>query len=116
MAYGKYAPKLVDQFNFRVLMVLSLLIFTLPIGNHNDYFCGFLNCVILFLLQTLGELICPAYHELCDVDPEPVSGQCPNACNFNGDCINGRCSCFLGFNGYDCSQRKLLNLFLHYSL
>lgn len=81
-------------------------------GYHNDYFYGFLNFVILFLLQTLGELICPAYHELCDVDPEPVSGQCPNACNFNGDCINGRCNCFLGFDGYDCSKRKLLNLFL----
>lgn len=32
MAYGKYAPKLVDQFNILVLMVLSLLIFPLPIG------------------------------------------------------------------------------------
>lgn len=53
-----------------------------------------------------GELTCPAYHELCDVDPEPVSGQCPNACNFNGDCTNGKCNCFLGFDGYDCSKRS----------
>ncbi|KAK4429151.1 Leishmanolysin-like peptidase [Sesamum alatum] len=51
-----------------------------------------------------GELICPAYHELCNVDLVPVSGQCPNSCYFNGDCIDGRCHCFLGFEGHDCSQ------------
>ncbi|KAL0366136.1 UNVERIFIED_CONTAM: Leishmanolysin-like peptidase [Sesamum radiatum] len=51
-----------------------------------------------------GELICPAYHELCNVDPLPVSGQCPNSCFFNGDCIDGRCHCFLGFEGHDCRQ------------
>ncbi|XP_057765987.1 uncharacterized protein LOC130986563 [Salvia miltiorrhiza] len=56
-----------------------------------------------------GELICPAYHELCNVDPAPVSGQCPNACYFNGDCIDGRCQCFLGFDGHDCSQRSCPN-------
>ncbi|KAH6829201.1 metalloendopeptidase / zinc ion binding protein [Perilla frutescens var. hirtella] len=56
-----------------------------------------------------GELICPAYHELCNVDPAPVSGQCPNACSFNGDCIDGRCQCFLGFEGHDCSQRSCPN-------
>lgn len=56
-----------------------------------------------------GELVCPAYHELCNVDPAPVSGQCPNACYFNGDCIDGRCQCFLGFEGHDCSQRSCPN-------
>ncbi|BAT82728.1 hypothetical protein LR48_Vigan01g333400 [Vigna angularis] len=52
-----------------------------------------------------GELICPAYHELCNTDPVVVSGQCPSACNFNGDCVDGRCHCFLGFHGHDCSRR-----------
>ncbi|KAK7352359.1 hypothetical protein VNO80_17779 [Phaseolus coccineus] len=52
-----------------------------------------------------GELICPAYHELCDTDPVAVSGQCPNSCNFNGDCVDGKCQCFLGFRGNDCSRR-----------
>lgn len=56
-----------------------------------------------------GELICPAYHELCNIDPVPVSGRCPNSCNFNGDCIDSRCRCFLGFEGYDCSQRTCPN-------
>ncbi|XP_027091968.1 uncharacterized protein [Coffea arabica] len=56
-----------------------------------------------------GELICPAFHELCDIDPEPVSGQCPNSCNFNGDCVNGRCHCFLGFEGDDCGKRLCPN-------
>ncbi|XP_073046027.1 uncharacterized protein [Primulina eburnea] len=56
-----------------------------------------------------GELICPAYHELCNVDPFPVSGWCPNSCNFNGDCIDSRCHCFLGFEGYDCSERTCPN-------
>ncbi|KAK7321737.1 hypothetical protein VNO77_32636 [Canavalia gladiata] len=53
-----------------------------------------------------GELICPAYHELCNTDPMVVSGQCPSACNFNGDCVDGRCHCFLGFHGHDCSSRS----------
>ncbi|XP_042006503.1 leishmanolysin-like peptidase [Salvia splendens] len=56
-----------------------------------------------------GELICPAYHELCNVNPASVSGQCPNSCHFNGDCIDGRCQCFLGFEGHDCSQRSCPN-------
>ncbi|KAE9457065.1 hypothetical protein C3L33_11022, partial [Rhododendron williamsianum] len=32
-----------------------------------------------------GELICPAYHELCNTYSNPLSRQCPNSCNFNGD-------------------------------
>lgn len=53
-----------------------------------------------------GELICPAYHELCHVNPVSVSDQCPSSCNFNGDCIDGKCHCFLGFEGRDCSKRS----------
>ncbi|KAL3640812.1 hypothetical protein CASFOL_015780 [Castilleja foliolosa] len=56
-----------------------------------------------------GELICPAYHELCNADPLPVTGQCLNSCHFNGDCIDGTCHCFLGFEGPDCSQRSCPN-------
>lgn len=57
----------------------------------------------------LGELICPAYHELCSSVPVSVFGQCPNSCNFNGDCVDGKCRCFLGFHGHDCSSRKRLD-------
>ncbi|MCL7035439.1 hypothetical protein MKW94_001301 [Papaver nudicaule] len=53
-----------------------------------------------------GQLICPAYHELCRSVPVPVSGQCSNSCNFNGDCVDGKCRCFLGFHGHDCSKRS----------
>ncbi|KAL4180479.1 hypothetical protein AMTRI_Chr13g92280 [Amborella trichopoda] len=54
-----------------------------------------------------GELICPAYHELCSISDAPISinGQCPGSCRYNGDCIDGKCRCFLGFHGHDCSQR-----------
>ncbi|CAN1273560.1 TNC [Linum perenne] len=52
-----------------------------------------------------GELVCPAYQELCSTSPVLVSGQCPKSCNFNGDCVDGRCLCFLGYHGHDCSQR-----------
>ncbi|KAK8677615.1 hypothetical protein V6N13_143141 [Hibiscus sabdariffa] len=52
-----------------------------------------------------GELICPDYHELCSTVPVQVSGQCPNSCNFNGDCVSGKCHCFPGFHGHDCSRR-----------
>ncbi|RWV84218.1 hypothetical protein GW17_00054082, partial [Ensete ventricosum] len=51
-----------------------------------------------------GELICPAYHELCSGAPVPINGQCPGSCSFNGDCIDGECHCYLGFHGNDCSQ------------
>ncbi|KAK9066693.1 hypothetical protein SSX86_014016 [Deinandra increscens subsp. villosa] len=50
-----------------------------------------------------GELICPPYHELCAVNPVLVSNQCSNSCSSNGDCIDGKCACFLGFDGHDCS-------------
>ncbi|XP_028803046.1 leishmanolysin [Neltuma alba] len=53
-----------------------------------------------------GELICPAYHELCSTDTIAMPGQCPNACNFNGDCIDGSCHCFIGFHGHDCGKRS----------
>ncbi|KAL9996310.1 putative leishmanolysin [Helianthus debilis subsp. tardiflorus] len=53
-----------------------------------------------------GELICPAYHELCSADPISKSGQCPNSCNSNGDCVDGKCHCFIGFDGQDCSKRS----------
>nr|XP_008357189.2 LOW QUALITY PROTEIN: leishmanolysin homolog [Malus domestica] len=52
-----------------------------------------------------GELLCPAYHELCSKGLIPANGQCPMSCNFNGDCVEGRCHCFLGFHGSDCSKR-----------
>ncbi|XP_061968760.1 uncharacterized protein LOC133692091 isoform X2 [Populus nigra] len=52
-----------------------------------------------------GELICPAYQELCSTGSVSVPGQCPSSCNFNGDCIDGRCHCFIGFHGLDCSKR-----------
>lgn len=54
-----------------------------------------------------GELICPSYHELCNSVPVSVNGQCPDRCSFNGDCINGRCHCFLGFHGENCSKSEL---------
>ncbi|XLS93730.1 hypothetical protein HN51_069738, partial [Arachis hypogaea] len=49
------------------------------------------------LYSPIGELICPAYHELCNTAPVAVSGQCPNACNFNGDFVEGRYNYFLDF-------------------
>ncbi|KAI3516059.1 hypothetical protein L1887_14968 [Cichorium endivia] len=51
-----------------------------------------------------GELICPAYHELCSVNPLLVSKKFPNSCNSNGDCVDGKCLCFVGFDGHDCSK------------
>lgn len=53
-----------------------------------------------------GDLICPAYHELCDAVPVQVSGQCPKSCSFNGDCVAGTCHCFPGFHDHDCSRRS----------
>lgn len=52
-----------------------------------------------------GELICPPYHELCHDISLDFYGRCANSCNFNGDCINGKCDCFLGYEGDDCATR-----------
>lgn len=62
----------------------------------------------LFDFLSAGELICPAYHELCSKDSVSVPGKCPNTCNFNGDCVDGKCFCFLGYHGHDCSEREHL--------
>ncbi|XP_024524216.1 uncharacterized protein LOC112344166 isoform X1 [Selaginella moellendorffii] len=51
-----------------------------------------------------GELICPAYSELCD-EVRSMPGECLNGCNLNGECIQGKCSCFLGYDGEDCGTR-----------
>ena len=32
-------------------------------------------------------------------------GPCPNACNFRGTCDGARCTCFVGWQGNDCSVR-----------
>lgn len=56
----------------------------------------------------VGELICPAYHELCSTSVASVLGQCPNSCNLNGDCVDGKCRCLLGYHGHDCRNRKSL--------
>ncbi|RWW22848.1 hypothetical protein GW17_00012929 [Ensete ventricosum] len=53
-----------------------------------------------------GELMCPAYQELCSSVPMSVTGQCPGSCSFNGDCIDGKCYCFLSFHGNDCSKSE----------
>ncbi|PQQ13587.1 leishmanolysin [Prunus yedoensis var. nudiflora] len=67
-----------------------------------------------------GELLCPAYHELCSTSLVPATGQCPKSCHFNGDCVEGRtcpsncsgrgnclsnglCECRNGYTGIDCS-------------
>ena len=33
---------------------------------------------------------------------------CPDDCNGNGECENGKCKCKTGFGGVDCSKGKLL--------
>jgi hypothetical protein len=74
------------------------------------------SLVFSFLMFSIGELICPAYHELCNTDTVVDSGKCPSACNFNGDCVDGRCLCFLGFHGHDCSRREFsYSTLLHFN-
>lgn len=104
MARGKYALKLVDQFNFLDLMVTASSMYSLLILN-----VGFFNFTDKLNILSVGELVCPAYHELCSRNLLPVSGQCPKSCSFNGDCVDGRCRCFLGFHGSDCSKRELFS-------
>jgi len=31
---------------------------------------------------------------------------CPNDCSANGDCANGKCQCYLGYYGAECSDRQ----------
>ncbi|KAJ7558534.1 hypothetical protein O6H91_04G044600 [Diphasiastrum complanatum] len=53
-----------------------------------------------------GELMCPSYHDLCDEFDPSLPGECLNQCSWNGECMEGKCKCFLGFNGDDCSSRS----------
>lgn len=46
------------------------------------------------------------YHELCDDSLLSRPGQCNHNCHGNGECIEGKCRCFLGFETEDCSQRS----------
>jgi len=110
MVSGKCVLKLVDPFSSLALMVNITVFF---LSMFSCLRCGvnlsIIAKTIYYLLHfSIGELICPAYHELCNTDPvAAVSGQCPNSCNFNGDCVDGKCRCFLGFRGNDCSRREL---------
>ncbi|XP_028454204.1 tenascin-X isoform X2 [Perca flavescens] len=38
----------------------------------------------------------------CSIKPE--MGECPNECSDQGRCVDGKCVCFPGFSGPDCSQ------------
>ncbi|KAK3100005.1 hypothetical protein FSP39_013415 [Pinctada imbricata] len=35
---------------------------------------------------------------------DSLGTDCPNDCNGRGDCLHGKCSCFPGFKGWDCSE------------
>uniref|UniRef100_A0A672PLK9 Tenascin N n=1 Tax=Sinocyclocheilus grahami TaxID=75366 RepID=A0A672PLK9_SINGR len=36
--------------------------------------------------------------------PDCSISSCPDECNDNGRCVNGRCVCYEGYTGHDCSQ------------
>jgi len=57
-----------------------------------------------------GELVCPAYHELCYGTPLALPGQCPCSCNLNGERIERKCHffSFFGFNGDGCSTMGMV--------
>lgn len=107
MAFGKCVLRLADQFSF-----LDSMVWCPP--NHSHCIISIVSpvSIISSLSWTAGELICPAYHELCNTYSNPLSRHCPNSCNFNGDCVDGRCHCLPGFHGHDCSKRELLIPFL----
>ena len=33
---------------------------------------------------------------------------CPSRCNGNGQCVDGRCHCFTGYAGADCSEERIM--------
>lgn len=101
MVCGKFALKLVDRFSFLALMASAYPYYSSM--SWERFLSKKFNDLFLLIV---GELVCPAYHELCSKDSVSVPGKCPNTCNFNGDCVDGKCFCFLGFHGHDCSKRE----------
>jgi hypothetical protein len=93
----------VSRFQWWVLF-LNILMPNPLFNSYISYFCS------------EGELICPAYHELCNTLHVPISGHCPKSCSFNGDCIDGTCHCFPGFHGHDCSKSECTLYLCFYSL
>lgn len=43
---------------------------------------------------------CPHYGRFCD-----GVNNCPNECNQRGNCEQGKCDCYEGYRGTDCSQK-----------
>lgn len=52
--------------------------------------------------RTIWSLFC-----FC-VAEEQVS-ECPAGCHGRGDCEDGQCECFPGYDGWDCAQSKSMN-------
>lgn len=93
-----------------LMIIINCVTFTCRISEDHQWVSDIfaVHRLTQFLGISVGDLICPMYHELCD-DPVPsMPGQCPHDCHQNGDCNNGKCTCFLGYSGDHCSERKSL--------
>ncbi len=56
---------------------------------------------------TLATIKRTTYHSNHSVFTEEQVSECPSSCHGRGDCVDGSCQCFPGYDGWDCAQSKL---------
>ena len=83
--YGAMEPAAAQTFN--------------PISGE---LCGFTSHFSLALVVLAPVALSPTVPKIAN-----MGGSCPSDCSGKGYCrAEGRCTCFVGFTGYDCSQRS----------
>ena len=71
----------------------------LYVANQKNHVVVNLNAVPLKVTGVVGTVFYLS---------DESKSSCPSNCNNQGNCIAGRCHCFPGYSGIDCSESKFM--------